>query len=556
MISVIFCSFFIVLLFTPFGFILSNKIQKDLNYFTSQLIYGLIIISFIALLLNFFFPLNRWLNTAILIIPIIIIIKNIKIYYNKTFLGFLTISTFLITILIVESNVYRPDAGLYHLPYIKILNYEKIIFGLTNFHARYGHISIIQYLSAISNNFIFNDNGIVFAQALIASSVIINFSNKIYLYNKEKKYNFHFYFLISTLIFITYKMNRYSEYGNDAPAHFLFFFLISEILTINKIKIKEVCNCLILILFIILNKVTLLLSGLFIFLVLNKKNIFRLFKIKRFYFLIFFTTLWLLKNIFVSGCIIYPVKSLCIEGILWTDMSKVENLSNENEAWTKDWPNYRQYVDEYNIEAITKKDYSKKFFWVKYWSKGHLKKILNIMIPYVLFLFGLILYLRFSKKSILENSKNKTNLILMIILLFSYFVWFLKVPVFRYGYSYLISFISIIFASICLKFCDYKKNINNFFSFLMIFCFTVFVTKNFIRMSKNNNDYNNYPWPKYYAMDEKNFEHGVEEISVKNKKFYKPKRYCMFSTSPCGNYGVKDNLDFYIKKNYYVLYLK
>ena len=194
MISVIFCSFFIVLLFTPFGFILSNKIQKDLNYFTSQLIYGLIIISFIALLLNFFFPLNRWLNTAILIIPIIIIIKNIKIYYNKTFLGFLTISTFLITILIVESNVYRPDAGLYHLPYIKILNYEKIIFGLTNFHARYGHISIIQYLSAISNNFIFNDNGIVFAQALIASSVIINFSNKIYLYNKEKK-NITFIFI-------------------------------------------------------------------------------------------------------------------------------------------------------------------------------------------------------------------------------------------------------------------------------------------------------------------------------------------------------------------------
>ena len=89
--------------------------------------------------------------------------------------------------------MYRPDAGLYHLPYVKILNDEKIIFGLSNLHSRYGHISIIQYLSAISNNLIFKENGIVFAQALIASSVIINFAYKIYNYNKKNEYNFHFF---------------------------------------------------------------------------------------------------------------------------------------------------------------------------------------------------------------------------------------------------------------------------------------------------------------------------------------------------------------------------
>ena len=136
--------------------------------------------------------------------------------------------------LILESNVYRPDAGLYHLPYIKILNDEKIIIGLANFHFRYAHISIIQYLSAISNNFIFGNNGIVFAQALIASSVIINFMYKIYEYNKKREYNFHFFYLLSIIIFIFYKMNRYSEYGNDAPSHFLFFFLLSEILDAKK----------------------------------------------------------------------------------------------------------------------------------------------------------------------------------------------------------------------------------------------------------------------------------------------------------------------------------
>ena len=161
--------------------------------------------------------------------------------------------------LILESNVYRPDAGLYHLPYIKILNDEKIIFGLANFHFRYAHISIIQYLSAISNNLIFGNNGIV-CSSLIASSVIINFSYKIYEYNKNREYNFHFFYLVSIIIFIFYKMNRYSEYGNDAPSHFLFFFLVSEILKSKKRGIDNLLNNLLIILFIILNKITLLLS--------------------------------------------------------------------------------------------------------------------------------------------------------------------------------------------------------------------------------------------------------------------------------------------------------
>ncbi len=224
MFAVILNSFLVSLLFTPFGFILSNKNKKNLDYFSTQLLYGLIILTFIALLLNFFFPLSQSLNTLVLILPLIILIKKKNIYFNKQFLIFLIISTIIISLLIIESNVYRPDAGLYHLPYIKILNDEKIIFGLSNLHFRYGHISIMQYLSAISNNFIFKDNGIVYAQALVASAVITNFSYKIFILNKNKEYSFYFFYLVGSLIFISYKMNRYSEYGNDAPSHFFLFF--------------------------------------------------------------------------------------------------------------------------------------------------------------------------------------------------------------------------------------------------------------------------------------------------------------------------------------------
>ena len=315
-------SFLILILFTPFGLILSNENKKNLYYFSSQLLYGLIIISFIALFLNFFFPLNKLLNTLILILPIFFLIKKKHIYFTKQFFLFLIISTIIITLLIYESHVYRPDAGLYHLPYIKILNDEKILFGLSNLHFRYGHISIVQYLAAISNNIIFGENGIVFAQVLIASSVIINFLSKIYYYNKSQNYNFHFFFLISASIFIAYKMNRYSEYGNDAPSHFLFFFLISELLGLDKTKIKNIANTFILIPFIIFNKITLLLCILFTFLFI-KKNLIELFKLKRIYFIFIFGILWILKNIIVSGCILYPVKSLCVSSLFWTDIKKL-----------------------------------------------------------------------------------------------------------------------------------------------------------------------------------------------------------------------------------------
>lgn len=554
MITVFINSFLIILLFTPFGLILSNNKKKDLGYYSTQLIFGCIILSFISLLVNFFFPLSQIVNTIILGFGIILIFKNFSIYYSRQFLIFLIFSALLITILILESNVYRPDAGLYHLPYIGILNQEKIILGLSNFHFRYGHISIIQYLSAISNNLLFRENGIVFAQALIAVSVIINFTFKIYNYNKSKKYNFHFYFLISVLLFIFYKMNRYGEYGNDAPAHFIFFYLISELLIINKNKVKDVCNIFLVILFIILNKITLLMCVFFSFFLIKKETITSILKSKRFYFIIFFASIWFIKNILVSGCIIYPVKFTCFQDLLWTDIKTIENVSIENESWTKDWPTYKKIINKSNIKPISPSEYLKDFFWTKFWSKGHFQKILKILVPYLLVLFLLSLFLFYQKKTKFIISKNNTNI--FIVLLISCLFWFVKVPMFRYGYSYIVSFISLIFAFLTCHIYYFKKDLRLFFNIFLIFLFSVLLSKNTIRILKNENDYNNYPWPKYYAMDKKNIHKGIVKQEVNGKILYKPNNYCMYSNTICGNYGVKDNLDIFYKKKYYIMYLK
>ena len=48
-----------------------------------------------------------------------------KIYFSLNFLRFVVFNSLIIFLLVAKSNIYRPDAILYHLPYTDILNNEK-----------------------------------------------------------------------------------------------------------------------------------------------------------------------------------------------------------------------------------------------------------------------------------------------------------------------------------------------------------------------------------------------------------------------------------------------
>jgi hypothetical protein len=165
--------------------------NKTTNYsiFYKALI-GVITASFIALLLNFFTPLDKNINSFIFILVFLIFLLKLKVTIKKKEILFLTISTLICFLLTLLSNVNRPDAGLYHLPYIAILNEYKIIFGLNNLHSRFGHVSIIQYLSALNNNYFFKEDGIIIPLASITSFYYIYF-----LKNHKQSNNF---FILNT----------------------------------------------------------------------------------------------------------------------------------------------------------------------------------------------------------------------------------------------------------------------------------------------------------------------------------------------------------------------
>ena len=146
MIKILLFSFLTNIFFYSYGhlFKIRNN-SKNTNYHNTKSILGVIIISFIALTLNYFLPLEKNLNTFIFFAGLLFLLIKKKFNFSKNEFNYLILSSIVTSLLILYSNVNRPDAGLYHLPYTSILNENKLIIGLSNIHFRFGHVSIIQY---------------------------------------------------------------------------------------------------------------------------------------------------------------------------------------------------------------------------------------------------------------------------------------------------------------------------------------------------------------------------------------------------------------------------
>ena len=186
-----------------------NKLLKiDQQDAIKSAIFGIGVISFISLLLNFFVPLNYFLYIAYIIL-IISACSLSKLKFTRKDLNFLLLSSIFTLILIMYSNEYRPDAGFYHIPYIQILNENKIILGLANIHSRFGHVSIIQYLSGF-NYSIFSGqfSTLIPLGSLISFLTIYFFYDLIKYIKNEEKLSLGKIFSLTVLIYIAYKINR------------------------------------------------------------------------------------------------------------------------------------------------------------------------------------------------------------------------------------------------------------------------------------------------------------------------------------------------------------
>lgn len=562
MISIFFSNYFILIYIFFSGLIFSKLIineDKHQNNFEVFFI-GFIFLSVLSLLLNFVIPLNKLNNTILTLILFFLFLYkffNLKKIYIKNLFIISIIITLTSSILLYKSNIFRPDAGLYHLPFIKTLNEEKIVFGLSNIHSRFGHISITQYLSAHFNNYLIGENGISIPHAIIAAVFLIYLFFEI---KKYKKYNLYFLFIFFSLLFATIYLKRYSEYGNDAPG---FIFSILTIISylkyrfFNKEKKYFYLSCLFGI-YAFCIKSFLIVIVLVPILSINFKEIKKFLFDKKIYLFLSIILIWSLKNIINTGCIIYPVHQLCFEVLSWSDIEKTKYSNIAGEAASKGYLDKikilkeNNYLTNKNDEITEYQKFNQNFNWFKIWSKHHLIKIFD-----KIFLFSLIVFFYYIVYKIyfLHKIKNisKDNILknfysLFLIAFLGILIWFLKFPVYRFGVPFIYLIIILIFFyfinSIKL---DQKKL--NLHKKIMISCFMIFIVLiNSARIIKNKDNSN---WPNIYKMGN---NVNYSEIIINKKIAYsKADSECMYGKSLCGNENINVN---FTEKHGYKFFLK
>jgi len=529
--------FFICLILIASGFLFKKIIfkQHDIKNLEENALFGFILIGFFALLINFFFALNIFVNNIFLLLLIYMtfkydfFIQNIeRLFKNLIYISFFTY------ILFVYTNVNTPDASLYHLPYSKLINEHKIVIGASNLHYRFGHISIFQYISSFFNNSLFGLNGVLLPLALLPS-IFLLYSFKLFkndFKNDSSRIKSYFIFLI--LIFSFYSFNRYSGYGNDMPAHLFYFlvviylldfFIIKKTLLTFK-KITVIC------LFIFLIKpfyiISLLLPVLIFFMIRKQYVIFR----SRFFIFTFFLFfLWILKTFLTTGCFIYPLKHSCFKKVVWFD-SNVKNISLEGEAWSKAWP-------QNSNKNLSQQEFIKNFNWINAWSTIHLKFIFEKLSPIITFFILNFLFFYFTNclKKNYQSSYNQFYILFFFTSLLFVFIWFLKIPAYRHGQSFIYIFLLFFCYFVFIKNINFKKvkQFYNIFLFCLILSLVSVVFKNLSRISNNYtqsispltyDDYNNYDSVKVYNKDNI-FTHYKRNNG----------NTCGFSISPCTHLG-------------------
>lgn len=339
-------------------------------------------------------------------------------------------------------------------------------------------------------------------------------------------------------------MNRYSEFGNDEPGHLILFYMTFIIISslseeYNKNQLFKKILFLSVILFTIKSYNLVVLLFLFIFYfthikkihLLNRENILSV-------LLILF---WLIKNIVVSGCLIFPIKETCISSLKWKN-TEAENVNLVIEAFAKGY--------DYSSSKNNSKNYVKDFNWVDNWSERHLPFVLKKISPVILVLSLLVIFI--ITRQLIKKKFNKILIYYGVISLFQLITILLKVPSYRFfsGHFYvtMIYFISPYLLNNNLDPKQFK-----ILSYLLILCLTLVTFKNLNRISKNiNHDYIEYPWPKKNSSFEENsinLNKKVKYMNNENYHYYLTEKdpLCYYNEAPCTSWEKKLNINFNYK---------
>ena len=501
-------------------FLKKNNIEYDIGTLG---FLGLFFLLFISLFLHNFVAINSFITFFVLTIGVIIFlyqINEIKIYFSK-----IHIFVFLLIYPISIIFFLDEDFNYYYLPYLTYLQSTKIAFGLVNLND-----ALVSSQNTLYDIYVFfGIKDFIDKTYSIPGAIFLFFFINILISQIKKLSIKEKIFLAFVLIISVVTFDKLRNIGAAIPAQLLMIICVLQIFMILNSKIH--INNLVLILFFFHFSFLLRINSIIIFpfivllIIYYYRDLFDL--IKKFKLFISFNVLvlllFLLKNLIISGCIIYPIYYSCFDETLKWSASVDKSVTKlaSYQSFSKGWMYYARekldISDKYIWKNIKEKkiksieEYSKTsiFFWSKYWFKDHdYKRILNLfLINFIIFLIAYFSNYKnrrsfshiFSQDNFLFNIKY---ILFFICSFLSIFFWLKVSPQSRYGgFAIFIIFSSLFFQFLTITTINIKKINFNFFYVLLFIAFSYTFSINLIRINQdffvNKENTMFFPWPNY-----------------------------------------------------------
>jgi hypothetical protein len=502
--------------FTGYGkLLLSFVFNKNLHFNPFEItLFGIVFNLIVGYLLYFTFGFNSYFNLIFLLLGIVFFYFLFK---KRDFKYILKYGFFILLFfsLVVISKTHE-DFPSYHFQSIKDIFENKLTFGGANIDLRFAHVSLFVFVQSFSiiPYFLYKFAHVSIFLTYFCVLGYFYYQSKISRLNKLE--NFFCNFLLVILII---KFTRLSEYGYDYISQFLLLIVFHKIFFYKKDIIEVYKSLLIFILSILIKPAAILFSPLFLLLFYNN-NIKQLFiKISKKFLLVFILLqLIFLSNSFIrTGCIFYPLNSSCFykDTIKWSVKDDLKGYSNMVQLWAKGY--YHQDKSKYE-KKLPEKNFKENYNWIKYWIDIHffykISEFLLIIIS--IFIIFLIAIIRVEWSSFLYKSKELSYLI--VLSLFSIFLWLNFVPDFRFGFTALLIFTFSILVFLFKKdFFFIEKRMKIFLCLAILF----FNIKNFNRIYKEFNredhfQFKNFPWFSEYS-----FNIDISKFRIKDYGYYR-----------------------------------
>ena len=390
-----------------------NKMSDEIdihgiNIYVLYPFVGLFILGNLLFLINFFLPLKSNFSYLVLLFLLINIYEKINLNYFIKYMKYSSLSIFL---LVSSYNVnFHYDAGLYHLNNQLWLRESNIVQGFSNIYGAFGVSSIHEYISA----FFWFDQSFILLHFinLIFIGSLYSFLIFALLISKENIIKSSAFFVLIYSLLDNFGISGgrngfisiQSVGKQDVPIAILFFitsiFILASLIN-KKYSEEEVIIYSIFSLFLYQLKVSgvtisfLYLIYIFYFFKSKNHNVNKKIKTLASFFLLF--VLWILKSIFQTGCLVFPLARTCFSSLAWVDKK------------------YLKTIEEVTVEYSFSYDFKSSFFE---WFQQYITITPNYVIL-LNFFFSLIALLLLKFIFFKASKPENRNLIIVSYILFN-----------------------------------------------------------------------------------------------------------------------------------------